>query len=89
MAMPPPREYPTREKPPDAAPVHDSDDEAAAKKIWAPKSLASWGTPSGVSVYPLPQRSLGPCIVSDMRTSDSKKSCNFSSCLTGGAAMPD
>ena len=39
--MPVPREKAITENPPDAAPVHDRDDEAAAKRIWKPKSLAS------------------------------------------------
>ena len=49
MHMPPPREKATMEKPPDAAPVHDRDDEAVARRICVVNSLASWGTSAGVS----------------------------------------
>lgn len=47
--MPPPMEKAMIENPPEAVPVHDSGDEAIAKKTCRMKSLASWDTSRGAS----------------------------------------
>lgn len=58
MVIAQPRENAMIEKPPDAEPVQDSEDEAMANRICIEKSLTSWGTPFGLSEYPRPHRSV-------------------------------
>lgn len=47
--IPPPRENPTMENPPEAAPVQDSEEDAVVKNICIAKSRESCGTSRGVS----------------------------------------
>jgi len=49
MVIPPPRENPTMENPPEAAPVQDIEEDAMAKKICVVKSRESCGASRGVS----------------------------------------
>ena len=49
MVIPPPKENPIIEKPPEVTPVHDSGEEVIAKRIWIVKSLTSCWMLRGVS----------------------------------------
>ena len=48
-AMPPPREYPARQKRPDPAPVHEMEEEFKARKICVENNRSSWGRSAGQS----------------------------------------